>query len=201
MKGYYKNPEATAATLRDGWLWSGDTARQDPAGYYHFIDRAKDMIKRAGENVAASEVEAAVREHPGVFDCAVIGVPDEMRDEAILAVVVPRDDALREDEIIDWCRGRLARFRVPQRVVFRAALPRTAVGKIQKHVLRAELGETGAEPVAPTARPRVSGRPLAGGRHEEAAEPAPRRRRPPGPAGTHPRLGATHPRGRPRPGW
>ena len=141
MKGYYKNPEATAATLRDGWLWSGDTARQDAVGYYHFVDRAKDMIKRAGENVAASEVEAAVREHPGVFDCAVIGVPDEVRDEAILAVVVPRGDALREDEIIEWCRGRLARFRVPQRVVFRAALPRTSVGKVQKHVLRAELGE------------------------------------------------------------
>ena len=139
MKGYYKNPEATAATLRDGWLWSGDTARQDPDGYYHFIDRAKDMIKRAGENVAASEVEAAIREHPGVFDCAVIGVPDDMRDEAILAVVVPRGDALREDEVVAWCRDRLATFRVPQRVVFRDALPRTAVGKIQKHVLRAEL--------------------------------------------------------------
>ena len=140
MKGYYKNPEATAATLRDGSLWSGDTARQDPEGYYHFIDRAKDMIKRAGENVAASEVEAAIREHPKVFDCAVIGVPDEMRDEAILAVVVPGDDSLREDEIIAWCRGRLAGFRVPRQVRFRAALPRTAVGKIQKHVLRAELG-------------------------------------------------------------
>ena len=144
MKGYHKNPEATAATLRDGWLWTGDTARQDPEGYYHFVDRARDMIKRAGENVAASEVEAAIREHPGVFDCAVIGVPDEMRDEAILAVVVPRDDALREDEVIEWCRGRLARFRVPQRVAFRAALPRTAVGKIQKHVLRAELDERDA---------------------------------------------------------
>ena len=134
MKGYYKNPEATAATLRDGWLWSGDTARQDPDGYYHFVDRAKDMIKRAGENVAASEVEAAIREHPKVFDCAVIGVPDDIRDESILAVVVPSDDSLREDEILAWCRGRLAGFRVPQRVQFRAALPRTAVGKIQKHV-------------------------------------------------------------------
>ena len=144
MKGYYRNPEATAATLRDGWLWSGDTARQDPEGYYHFVDRAKDMIKRAGENVAASEVEAAVCEHPGVFDCAVIGVPDAMRDEAILAVVVPRDHALREEEVIDWCRGRLAGFRVPQQVVFRDALPRTAVGKIQKHVLRAELAASGA---------------------------------------------------------
>ena len=86
MKGYYKNPEATAETLRDGWLWSGDNARQDEDGYFHFVDRAKDMIKRAGENVAASEVEAVIREHPAVFDCAVIGVPDEMRDEAILAV-------------------------------------------------------------------------------------------------------------------
>jgi crotonobetaine/carnitine-CoA ligase len=155
MKGYYKNPEATAATLRDGWLWSGDTARQDPEGYYHFVDRAKDMIKRAGENVAASEVEAAIREHAKVFDCAVIGVPDDIRDESILAVVVPSDDSLREDEIIAWCRRRLARFRVPQRVQFRTALPRTAVGKIQKHVLRAELRETGSD-----TRPPPGGPPL-----------------------------------------
>ena len=147
MKGYYKNPEATAETLRDGWLWSGDNARQDEDGYYHFVDRAKDMIKRSGENVAASEVEAVVREHPGVFDCAVIGVPDPMRDEAIVAVVVPRAPeggepaaaALTEDHVIAWCRKRLASFRVPQFVRFRSELPRTAVGKIRKHVLRAEF--------------------------------------------------------------
>ena len=135
MKGYYKNPEATAETIRDGWLWSGDNARQDEDGYYHFVDRAKDMIKRSGENVAASEVEAVIREHPGVFDCAVIGVPDEMRDEAILAVVVPRteDDAtpagLTEEEVIRWCRERLAGFRVPQLVRFRKELPRTFRGQ------------------------------------------------------------------------
>ena len=147
MKGYYKHPDATAETLRDGWLWSGDNARQDDDGYYHFVDRAKDMIKRAGENVAASEVEAVIREHPGVFDCAVIGVPDEMRDEAILAVVVPRGGEegrpaapLTEEEVIGWCRARLADFRVPQFVRFREELPRTSVGKIRKHVLRAELG-------------------------------------------------------------
>ena len=148
MKGYFKNPDATAETLRDGWLWSGDNARQDEDGYYHFVDRAKDMIKRSGENVAASEVEAAIREHPGVFDCAVIGVPDEMRDEAILAVVVPRraegadgesSAALTEDAVIGWCRERLAAFRVPQFVRFREELPRTSVGKIRKHVLRAEM--------------------------------------------------------------
>ena len=145
MKGYYKNAEATAETIRDGWLWSGDNARQDDDGYYHFVDRAKDMIKRSGENVAASEVEAVIREHPGVFDCAVIGVPDEMRDEAILAVVVPRaaesaePDGLTEDDVIGWCRERLAGFRVPQHVRFRKELPRTSVGKIRKHVLRAEI--------------------------------------------------------------
>ena len=147
MKGYYKNPDATAETLRDGWLWSGDNARQDDDGYYHFVDRAKDMIKRAGENVAASEVEAVIREHPGVYDCAVIGVPDQMRDEAILAVVVPHAGEgatpparLNEDDVIGWCRDRLADFRVPQFVRFRNELPRTSVGKIRKHILRAELG-------------------------------------------------------------
>ena len=114
---------------------------QDEDGYYHFVDRAKDMIKRSGENVAASEVEAVIREHPAVFDCAVIGVPDEMRDEAILAAVVPRgaeDGApaapLTEDVVIAWCRERLAGFRVPQHVRFRKELPRTSVGKIRKHV-------------------------------------------------------------------
>ena len=87
-----------------------------------------------------------IREHPGVFDCAVIGVPDEMRDEAILAVVVPRGveggemaGGLTEEEVIGWCRERLASFRVPQFVRFRDDLPRTSVGKIRKHILRADV--------------------------------------------------------------
>ncbi len=142
MKGYFKNPEATSETIRDGWLWSGDNARQDEAGYFHFVDRAKDMIKRAGENVAASEVEAAILTHPKVFDCAVIGIPDPVRDEAIVAVVVPVDDASpSQEEVIDWCKERLASFRVPERVEFRDELPRTSVGKIQKHVLRAQIAD------------------------------------------------------------
>jgi crotonobetaine/carnitine-CoA ligase len=137
MKGYFKNPAATAETLRNGWLWTGDNARQDAEGYFHFVDRAKDMIKRAGENVAASEVEAVVLQHPKVFDCAVIGVPDEMRDEKIKAVVVLHPGAeVNAEEIIAWCRERLAKFRVPELVEFRAELPRTSVGKIQKHLLR-----------------------------------------------------------------
>ena len=140
MKGYFKNQKATADTIRDGWLWSGDNARQDDDGYFHFVDRAKDMIKRAGENVAASEVEAVILTHPQVFDCAVIGVPDPIRDESIVAVVViVEGESVQEDTIIAWCQGRLANFRVPERIEFRRTLPRTSVGKIQKHLLRAEL--------------------------------------------------------------
>jgi crotonobetaine/carnitine-CoA ligase len=140
MKGYFKNPQATEETIRDGWLWSGDNARQDEHGYFYFVDRAKDMIKRAGENVAASEVEAVILTHPQVFDCAVVGVPDPIRDEAIVAVVVLVEEGTVDgDAIIAWCKERLASFRVPEQVAFRRTLPRTSVGKIQKHLLRAEL--------------------------------------------------------------
>jgi crotonobetaine/carnitine-CoA ligase len=147
MGGYFDNPEATAATLRDGWLCSGDNARQDQDGYFHFVDRAKDMIKRSGENVAASEVEAVLAQHPAVFDCAVVGVPDALRDEAIKAFVVLRQgEAVTEQVLIDFCAEHLASFRVPQSVVFRDTLPRTSVGKIQKHLLRQE----GSNPAAIT---------------------------------------------------
>ncbi|HSS64208.1 MAG TPA: AMP-binding protein [Gammaproteobacteria bacterium] len=139
MKGYFNNPEATAKTIRNGWLMSGDNARQDEKGYFHFVDRAKDMIKRSGENIAASEVEAVILEHGAVFDCAVIGVPDPIRDETIVAVVVVREGRrLTDAEVVEWCRERLARFRVPGHVVFKQALPRTSVGKVQKHLLRRE---------------------------------------------------------------
>ncbi|NIR28592.1 MAG: AMP-binding protein [Gammaproteobacteria bacterium] len=144
MAGYLDNPEATAQTIRGEWLMSGDNARQDAEGYFYFVDRAKDMIKRAGENVAASEVEAVIRQHPAVFDTAVVGVPDAMRDEAILAYVVLREgESAGAEAIIEWCRARLASFRVPSRVVFRPDLPRTSVGKIQKHILRAEALQSG----------------------------------------------------------
>ena len=142
MKGYFKNTEATAQAIREGWLWTGDNAYQDNAGYFHFVDRAKDMIKRAGENVAASEVEAVILQHPKVFDCTVIGVPDSLRDEAIKAfVVLHESEQATSEEIIAWCQKRLAKFRVPQFVEFRSELPRTSVGKIQKHVLRRQEEE------------------------------------------------------------
>src|SRR5207237_3513176 len=115
MREYFQAPEATAEAIRDGWLWTGDTVRRRPDGYFEFVDRAKDMIKRAGENVAASEVEAVLKDHPSVFDAAVIGVPDAVRDEAIKAYVVLREGhPATADELIAWCRARLARFRVPE---------------------------------------------------------------------------------------
>jgi len=135
MKGYFNNPEATAQTLRDGWLHSGDQAIMDEDGCFFFVDRKKDMIKRAGENVSASEVEEALKQHPAVFDAAVVGVPDPVRDQAIKAYVILHDGAsATSEELITWCRARLSGFKVPERVEFRDVFPRTSVGKIQKHL-------------------------------------------------------------------
>jgi crotonobetaine/carnitine-CoA ligase len=143
MQGYFKDPAATAAAVRDGWLWTGDTARVGEDGFVYFVDRAKDMIKRSGENVAASEVEAVLKDHPAVFDAAVIGIPDPIRDEAIKAFVILHPGAVATpDDLIGWCAGLLARFRVPEVVEFRNELPRTSVGKIQKHLLRAETASS-----------------------------------------------------------
>ena len=127
--------------FRDGWLWTGDNVRRRDDGFFEFVDRAKDMIKRAGENVAASEVEAVLKDHPAVFDAAVIGVPDPVRDEAIKATSYCAGGRAADcRELIAWCAARLARFRCPSWSSFVAELPRTSVGKIQKHLLRAEFG-------------------------------------------------------------
>ena len=139
MKGYFNDAGATADALRDGWLWTGDIVKVDGEGYFHFVDRVKDMIKRAGENVAAGEVEAIIKDHPNVADAVVIGVPDQMRDESIKAFVILEDGrSASEEEIIEYCASRLSKFRVPEFVEFRDDFPRTSVGKIQKHILRRE---------------------------------------------------------------
>jgi crotonobetaine/carnitine-CoA ligase len=122
-------------------LWTGDVVRVNQTGYFEFVDRGKDMIKRAGENIAAGEVEAIIKTHPSVADTAVISVPDQMRDESIKAfVVLLEGESPTEEEIIGFCAARLSKFRVPEFVEFRTELPRTSVGKIQKHILRAEEG-------------------------------------------------------------
>lgn len=137
MAGYFKNEQATKETIRDNWLYSGDSAVQDELGYFRFVDRIKDMIKRSGENVSAGEVESVVLQHPAIFECAVIGIPDELRDEKIVAVVVAKPDhRVSEADVIDFCKDKLASFRVPQQVIFKQTLPKTSVGKIQKHLIK-----------------------------------------------------------------
>ncbi|QCR31873.1 AMP-binding protein [Lysinibacillus sp. SGAir0095] len=137
MKQYFKNEEATRETLRDGWLLTGDNARIGEDGYFYFVDRVKDMIKRSGENVAAQEVESVLTQHPAVYESAVIGVPDEMRDEAIKAFVILNQGMhVTEAELLEFCKGRLAKFKVPDSIEFVQEFPRTPVGKIQKHILR-----------------------------------------------------------------
>ena len=140
MSGYFKNEQATRDTIRDNWLYTGDNAIQDTEGFYRFVDRKKDMIKRSGENVSAGEVENVLLQHPSVFECAVIGLPDEIRDESIVGVVVLKPGCkIGESELIEFCANKLASFRVPERIVFETSLPKTSVGKIQKHLIRNAL--------------------------------------------------------------
>jgi crotonobetaine/carnitine-CoA ligase len=144
MLGYLTNPEATAQTLRtldDGtWLFSGDTVHADEDGFIYFVDRGKDLIKRAGENISSTQVEAVIMDCPGVLDVCVVGVPDSVRDEVVVAVVVPKPEAQLKVEMVQaHCAKRLAAFKIPERVVFVDSLPRTSVGKIQKNVVREQL--------------------------------------------------------------
>jgi crotonobetaine/carnitine-CoA ligase len=137
MKGYYNNPEATAETVRDGWLYTGDNGYMDEDGYFHFVDRKKDMIKRSGENVAATEVEYVISLHPKVKEVAVIGVPDAIRDEAIMAcIILNPGETCTDQDIIDWCAEKLAKFKVPSFVKFKDDFPRTSIGKVQKNIIR-----------------------------------------------------------------
>ena len=141
MAGYLNDTDATGLALSRGWLRTGDVAAVNHDGYFYFVDRAKDMIKRAGENVSCTEVEAVINSHPAVFESAVVGIPDQIRDEALRAFVV-RNAAAAVDagEILAYCRGKLSKFKVPDSVEFVAALPRTSVGKIRKHVLSSRYG-------------------------------------------------------------
>lgn len=137
MLGYHNDPEATARTLVDGWLHTGDNAYVDEKGYFHFFDRGKDMIKRAGENVSTVEVESVLLDHPEIAEAAVIGVVDPIRDEAVKAFValIP-GSTLSVESIQEFCATRLARFKVPTIVEVLDELPKTSIGKIEKKLLR-----------------------------------------------------------------
>ncbi|WP_037577811.1 class I adenylate-forming enzyme family protein [Phaeacidiphilus oryzae] len=145
--GYWDDPSATAAAFRSGWFRTGDLARIDEAGYLHLTDRKKDVIVTGGENVSAREVEAVLLEHPAVDRAAVVGVPDPRWGERVCAVLVPVPapgvPSPDPDELTALCRGRLAGFKVPRRVVLADALPLTGTGKVAKGVLRERLAAAG----------------------------------------------------------
>jgi fatty-acyl-CoA synthase len=140
MKGYYKDPEKTVATLRGGWLHTGDLGRFDEDGFLYFVDRKKDMIKTGGENVASKEVEEAVFKHEKVMQAAVIGTPHEYWMEAVTAVVVPYPGMeVTEEEIITHCKEHLAGYKVPKRVIIVNEMPVSPSGKILKRLLKEEI--------------------------------------------------------------
>ncbi|MGH3919066.1 MAG: AMP-binding protein [Pseudonocardiaceae bacterium] len=142
MAGYWKDPQASSDVLVDGWFHTGDGGSVDDQGYLSITDRKKDVIITGGENVSSIEVEDCVFSHPAVAEVAVIGVPSERWGETIKALVVMADgEQVTPDEIIRYCKERLAGYKAPTSVEFREAIPRTATGKIQKFKLRQEYWE------------------------------------------------------------
>ena len=138
--GYWHRPEANASSFTDGWLHTGDAARMDEDGYVFIVDRWKDMFISGGENVYPAEVEQVLFRHPNVLDVAVVGVADEKWGEVGVAVVVPRDAAAFDtQDLLGFCEGRLARYKIPKRAVVVDELPRNAAGKVLKRVLRDDL--------------------------------------------------------------
>lgn len=136
--GYWRDPEATAEAMRGGWLHTGDLVERDAAGYHRVVDRLTDVYISGGENIAPAEVEQVLYRHPGVAEAAVVGVPDPRWGEVGQAFVVRRPGvAVDEEALLAHCRAELARFKVPHRVVFVDALPRSAVDKVLKRELRA----------------------------------------------------------------
>jgi long-chain acyl-CoA synthetase len=138
MLGYWRRPDETAATLRGGWLHTGDLAMMDEQGYVTIVDRSKDMIISGGENVYSAEVENALYRHPAVQEAAVIGVPDARWGEAVKAIVVLRhSQSTAADDLIERCHTLLGGFKCPKSVELRGALPKSGAGKILKAELRA----------------------------------------------------------------
>jgi long-chain acyl-CoA synthetase len=136
MKGYLNMPGETAETLKDGWLYTGDIAKMDESGYFYIVDRKKDMIVASGFNVYPREIEEVLFEHPDVAEAVAIGVADEYRGESVKAFVVKRSGAsTTEEEVLAFCKERLAAYKTPKAVEFREELPKSAVGKLLRRVL------------------------------------------------------------------
>lgn len=144
MKGYYNRPDATAETIVDGWLLTGDIGKMTEDGYFQIVDRKKDMILVSGFNVYPNEVEEVVASNPKVLEVAAIGIPDEKSGEVVKLFVVKKDNSLTEKELIQYCKENLTGYKVPKHVEFRKELPKTNVGKILRRVLKDEAMNTKA---------------------------------------------------------
>ena len=151
MQGYWRAPDETANTLRDGWLYTGDIARADDDGYFYVVDRKKDLVIIGGLKVYPREIEEVLHEHPKIREAVVVGVPHHVRGEQLVAQVVLKDDAAGDSreirrELIEFCRSRLAPYKVPRRVRVVDALPKSAVGKVLRREVRdAEATRPGQE--------------------------------------------------------
>jgi long-chain acyl-CoA synthetase len=144
MQGYHHMSEETAQTLRNGWLYTGDIAWMDEDGYYYLVDRKKELIKPHGYQVWPREVEEVIAENPKVLEVGAAGIPDEKRGEAVKAWVVLKPGiTATQEEIIQWCQGKLAKYKIPAQVEFRQLLPKTTVGKIlRRELVRQHLEKT-----------------------------------------------------------
>lgn len=139
MQGYWKNEELTAAALRDGWFYTGDLARMDQDGFFYLVDRKDDLIISSGYNIYPNQIEEVLEKHPKIREAAVIGVPDRIKGQAIIAVIVLREGMQGEkEEFLNYCKENMPGYRVPKTILLRDAIPRNPAGKILKRVLRQE---------------------------------------------------------------
>jgi long-chain acyl-CoA synthetase len=139
MKEYWDNAEESKLQLVDGWLYTGDIGQADEDGYIYIVDRKKDMIIAGGFNIYPREVDEVLYQHPKVSEAVTVGIPDEYRGETVKAFIVARQgESLTEKEVIDFCRTKLAAYKVPKLVEFRESIPKSAVGKILRKALQDE---------------------------------------------------------------
>lgn len=145
MIGYFRDPERTAETNRNGWIYTGDIGYQEEDGYFFFVGRKKEIIRRRGELISPSEIESVLNSHPSVQESAVIGVPSGLGcgEEDIKAYVgLMLGETATAQDILSWCKERLAEFKIPRFLEFRTDFPRSAIGRIQKNILKTEKGLT-----------------------------------------------------------
>jgi crotonobetaine/carnitine-CoA ligase len=137
MRGYWGDPEATAAAMADGWFRTGDLVRRDPEGWFTFVARKKEIIRRRGENVSAAEIEAVLAAHPSVREAAAVGTPSDLGEDEIVAYVSPQPGTTIDvEDLRAFARARLADFKIPSTIHVRDALPRTPTERIAKHLLK-----------------------------------------------------------------